>query len=874
MELIFENENLLLGNLGHFFVVLSFCSAIFGIIAYSLATKNKDYLKLARRTNILNSISILAVVVLLFIIIYGRFYEYQYAYSHAGNDLPWYYKVSGFWEGQEGSFLLWMFWNVVIGFLLFKRVKKWEAPVMAILMLCQAVLASMLLGIEITPSYTFGSTPFGLLRDVHPEFLTLPALEMMDLKPTDYLQLITDGTGLNPLLQNYWMVIHPPILFFGFASSILPFAFAVAGLWTRKYTDWIKPALPWTLVSVLVLGTGIMLGGVWAYEALSFGGYWAWDPVENASLVPWIIIVAALHVMLVHKSTGHSVILSYLLSTGGFILIVYSTFLTRSGILGDTSVHSFTDLGLSQQLLVFLFMFALVPVLFSFKKNSARIQYAAAIVAVVLFNIVLGHFIVSLNSLVILGSGFLMIRNFNKNLPLSKKEENIYSREFWMFIASLVLLVSAVHIIHNTSFPVWNKIGMGFDWLIAPIADAFIGSSIGVISQIGEGLKNLAEGRLTVATDVVEYYNRWQIVFAILIGLLSGIGQFFRYKKTKAKKAFEPILYSLLASIVLTIAMAYGFAISNPLWNIFLFASIYTVIANGLFIFSVLKGKIKIAGASVSHIGFGLMMIGVLLSSGKKEVISINTHINLGENYSEKETRENIVLFENKPVQMGNYWATYVGDSVVPPYSYYKVNYVDSESGDEFTLYPDAHISREMGLVPNPDTRHYWNKDLFTYVSSVPDRDQKEEWMDEEVHIKGVGDTMIVAKHLIIFRNVDTIPGSMISDSLGEHILYVASFNVVGADSVYNSQAVFGIKNFVSPYSMPGFLEGPGIEIKYEPVINEGVWESRVKTRVKPQEYIIMKAIVFPFINVLWLGTIVMIAGFILSIRKRVRDLK
>lgn len=118
-----------------------------------------------------------------------------------------------------------------------------------------------------------------------------------------------------------------------------------------------KPALPWTLVSVMILGTGIIMGGFWAYESLSFGGYWAWDPVENASLVPWLLLIVTLHLMLIYKSTGTSIILTYILSIASFLLVLYATFLTRSGILGDTSVHSFTDLGLSGQLMIFMFVF-------------------------------------------------------------------------------------------------------------------------------------------------------------------------------------------------------------------------------------------------------------------------------------------------------------------------------------------------------------------------------------------------------------------------------------------------------------------------------------------------------------------------------------
>jgi cytochrome c-type biogenesis protein CcmF len=180
-------------------------------------------------------------------------------------------------------------------------------------------------------------------------------------KRADYLSKIADGNGLNPLLQNYWMVIHPPTLFFGFATTIVPFAYAIAALWKRDYTGWLKPALPWGLVSVMVLGTGIIMGGFWAYESLSFGGYWAWDPVENASLIPWLILIAGVHVMLIYKHSGNALNVSFILILLTFILVLYATFLTRSGILGNSSVHSFTDLGMSGQLLVFIMIFLWLP---------------------------------------------------------------------------------------------------------------------------------------------------------------------------------------------------------------------------------------------------------------------------------------------------------------------------------------------------------------------------------------------------------------------------------------------------------------------------------------------------------------------------------
>src|SRR5690606_22423412 len=146
-------------------------------------------------------------------------------------------------------------------------------------------------------------------------------------------------------LQNYWMVIHPPVLFFGFALTLFPFAYAIAALWKNDYKSMIKPLLRWSVAATGMLGLGIMMGGAWAYESLNFGGYWAWDPVENASLVPWMILISALHTLLIYKSTGRSIKITLIFFVLAFLFVWYSTFLTRTGVLGDTSVHSFTGEG-------------------------------------------------------------------------------------------------------------------------------------------------------------------------------------------------------------------------------------------------------------------------------------------------------------------------------------------------------------------------------------------------------------------------------------------------------------------------------------------------------------------------------------------------
>src|SRR6201996_8948634 len=352
MDMVYKGEHLLPGELGKVFVILSFGAALLSAISYYFAATNPDkldksWLRMARIAYRINTISILGVGVQLFYILYNNYFEYHYAWNYTSRSLPVYYIVSGFWNGQEGGFLLWTFWQAVLGNILIWKAKSWEKPVMTVISLSQILLSSMMLGIVVL-GVRIGSSPFLLLRN---------AIEAPIFSRPDYLSFIKDGQGMNPLLQNYWMVIPPPTLLLGLASVVVPFAYAIAGLWQKRYKEWIAPALSYGLFSGMILGTGVIMGALWAYESLNFGGFWAWDPVENASIFPWLTMVAGLHVLIVFKNTGHSYFTASFLVLISFVMVLYSSFLARSGILGETSVHSFVDLGMFWHLVLFILVF-------------------------------------------------------------------------------------------------------------------------------------------------------------------------------------------------------------------------------------------------------------------------------------------------------------------------------------------------------------------------------------------------------------------------------------------------------------------------------------------------------------------------------------
>jgi len=403
----------LIGNIGHLSIITAFVTAILAAYSYFMAARKdafsaKSWLTFSKTIFYIHCLAVIGIVVSLFTIIYNHYYEYYYAWSHSSNTLPTHFMISCFWEGQEGSFLLWMFWHSVLGIVLINTQKTWEAPVMAVFSAVQAFLASMILGIVFF-DFKVGSSPFILLRD----FMTEAPIFKMN---PEYVPL--DGTGLNPLLQNYWMVIHPPTLFLGFATTLVPFAFCIAGMWSGKFKEWVAPAMPWAHFSALILGIGILMGAYWAYETLNFGGYWNWDPVENAVYVPWLVLVASIHAMIVFKRNNTALKTAIILTISSFLLILYSTFLTRSGILGNASVHSFTDLGLSGQLLVYMLFFIAVAI-------------------------------------------FFIIKTW-KQIPSAKDEVSVYSKEFWLFLGMTALGLAAFQIIATTSIPVYNAILKAF----------------------------------------------------------------------------------------------------------------------------------------------------------------------------------------------------------------------------------------------------------------------------------------------------------------------------------------------------------------------------------------------------------------------------
>jgi len=604
-----------------------------------------------------------------------------------------------------------------------------------------------------------GSSPFILLRDAIDD-------PIFKLQP-DFIP--KDGSGLNPLLQNYWMVIHPPTLFLGFALTLPPFAFCIAGLWQRKYSEWIKPALPWALLGAGILGLGILMGGYWAYETLNFGGYWNWDPVENAVYVPWLVLIASIHTMIIYKNSQAALKSAMILNISVFVLILYSTFLTRSGILGDASVHSFTDLGLSGQLLIYLLFFTVAAIFL------AAIRW--------------------------------------KEIPSSEKEASIYSREFWIFLGATTLCLMGFQVLLPTSIPVYNS-----------LVELFGG-----------------ESNLAPPADQIGFYSKFQLWFGVLVALISGTGQFFwwkRMEKEKLKKEIlPPILISLIVfAIIISIAKVY-----EPAYVLLTLAGVYLIVSNLKVLSSVIKVNPSLSGGALAHIGIGMMLIGVMFSSGYSKVVSLNnTGMLISKDLPTEFNRDNLLLFINEPRTMGGYEIEYLGERVEPrkisgyvskndidltmdPYkvvarkdiefkgkkilsekdtfeinpenTYYEIE-LRRNGNVEALLFPRVQINPSMGgFVASPDIKRNIGRDLYTHVSLPMNREEEPEWSKmEEVQVR-INQQFFVNDYVAVLEEVTRIheiEGIQLSD---EDVAVKAKIKVTGERNSYYSEPIFLIKD-------------------------------------------------------------------------------
>ncbi len=672
---------------------------------------------------------------------------------------------------------------------------SYKAPVMAVVAFCQAFLLTMISGIQLGP-LEIGAVPFATLAEANPDapiFQTNP-----DFIPPD-------GTGLNDLLQNYWMVIHPPMLFVGFTTMIAPFAFAVVALWKRRYTQWVRPALPWTLISVMCLGVGIAMGGYWAYETLNFGGYWAWDPVENSSFVPWLVGIAAVHLMLIQRKGGIGHKSALFLSILAYILVVYSTFLTRSGILGDASVHAFVDLGLYNQLLIWI--------------------------------TVMG----------ILGFGLFVLRY--RELPSAQQEAHLLSREFLVFSGAVLLTVIATVVILGTSSPIFGKLFYN-----------------------------------NPATVPVDFYNDWTLPLTIGILLLAGLGQLFWWTKTSLNQVNKilvwPVLLSCLSTVlvlVLTPFAADTVGEGTQFWQrhgygiqlmLLLFASFFALYGNLIVLVRVGRNNLKLAGGALAHIGLGVMVIGIIASSGFSRVIS---------DAPSGSDRDNFVVEQGRPVSVAGYQVSYLGtEPGERGHTRFLLDVIDPK-GNAFQLRPVAYESNTGQWIQHPDLKAYFEKDIF--VAVTPRQMLDNQGSRNEFSLSRGQSTMIAdGQYQLTFTGFETRIdlGSMLPvEELEQTEIAVGAVLQVANMSTRLIEEIMPIYLIRRDRSVvPLVAEAGGIGFYFTGMNVDTGEISLTLDGASTADFVVVQAQEKPAISLVWIGIILLSGGFLLSAGRRMIDLR
>ncbi|MCU0393562.1 MAG: cytochrome C biogenesis protein, partial [Thermoflexibacter sp.] len=473
-----------------------------------------------------------------------------------------------------------------------------------------------------------------------------------------------------------------------------------------------------------------------------------------------------------------------------------------------------------------------------------------------------------------------------------KEEVSTYSREFWIFIGATVLTLAAFQVIVATSIPAYNSLitSFGFSSKVAPPADQ------------------------------IQFYSKFQLWAGVLIALLSGTGQFFFWKSmdkdTLWKAMSVPLILTMLVSAIFILLTQ----ISEWKYIILLTISFYSLISNLFILIKLIQTNIKLVGGAVAHIGVALMLLGILASAGYAKIISLNnTGFVYNKNFPEEMNKENLLLFRHKPQKMKDYELTYKGtrmeskqfpafidqevlQATADPYrmittqdlayrgktyftkgdtlqvfnenTYYEIEYKKPD-GQIFTLYPRVQINPQMGTVSSPDISRYWKADLYTHVTNIPDPEEEKKWSVPQLDTLVLGDTFIINDYIAIFDNVYQGEKTQNADA----VVY-ANIRILGRDKNYTLKPAYLInlqQNAVQKQADTNLPLGVRISIEeIKPPAPDSNEPARfiLSTSTTQQDWIILKAVEMPFINVLWTGVILVSIGFGIATVRRYQEFK
>ncbi|MCS6790171.1 MAG: cytochrome c biogenesis protein CcsA [Bacteroidia bacterium] len=900
-------------------IALTWVSGLWGAVALWEARRGEPFWERAGKVSwVLHLLALAGTLGLLLYMLLAHRFEYHYAWAHGSRLLPTAYVLAALWEGQEGSFLLWMFWHAVFSVGLWLTRDSQRRSITAGLLLTNAYFATFLLGIQMSAwvwllvgsfvwlvwaaegmPWLHRVVGLGLLAGIwmagHPwlrgigvfwiagaafywrwlpiraavgavALLLLPSEERWGSLPFLYLWEVRsdvavgtippDGNGLNPLLQSFWMVIHPPVLFSGYAAAALPFWEGLLAAREGKLTmERSRRLLRFLWIAVSLLGMGIALGAFWAYETLNFGGYWNWDPVENASLAPWLILVAAAHMLWVwrrHKK-GETIALS--LSLLGWPLVLYSSYLTRSGVLSDSSVHSFTDLGLGS-LLLWGTGTSLVALLLAQRSSFSGLSSSLPKVS--------------------LTWGILLMS--------------------WITLVLLVL----------TSLPALNRL-LGTAWALGSGALQVYYEWIGVFAVPMLGLMGFA----LVESFRLKGWNAilWGTGAFLLgtVGLLWWLGWDFVYHPSYRTLLEQSWLDRLRASLFL-------------LLDDLLLGGALVGVGAALALLTQRKSPSS-WGAGIAHLGFALLIIGALFSSGYQKTLSQNLSphspaaadnlfLPLGGKASALGymVEYHGLLRPVPPLQilrpilhekgltlwrfvdsLGYAYQLWLPDSfpkgkgifhpvsqpsllpwiernlfllpVIPADNRYRyfVRLTDLDKNSVYPLYLEADLSQNSGLLAHPSHIRFWHGDLYIHLTSVPQPTAS--MAMQQLLLLSLGDTAEwdgLYVHFYKLTEIEDAPHPTFRAWLRLWRTLPETARILPVE--FSLQE----KELLTP---PASLVEWGIGVQLEDIlIQERKLRFRLSQVPQPDRFITIKILYKPFIGLLWGGIGLMLVGTLIAV--------
>jgi cytochrome c-type biogenesis protein CcmF len=528
--------SLTVGDAGRISVLVAVSLFGIAVIAWLFAKSDARIEKIGKFAFAAGCLCTVATFLSLATLFLNNRFEFEYIWAHSDLRTAPIYKLAAVWSGQQGSFLLWAVSAAIFGWLAVGRTgeyRRWFS-----------IAYSGFLG-AIVAILAYES-PFKLI--LVDGAAVVPA----------------DGRGLAPSLQNYWVTIHPPVIFLGFGSLTVLFALALAALINKNHDTWIGIVRPWAILSTTLVGVGLCMGGFWAYETLGWGGFWMWDPVENVSFVPWCLCAAFIHGVIVQVVKNKWKIANLLMAGLPFLTFVYGTFLTRSGFLADASVHSFAEMDRSA-LRLLMFVMGISSVAFLGLWSLRAIQSRKVVEQVVEVKGVHREGMYRLGALALGAMGLATMIGMSvpffmalQGRPPKVVEEATYHKVLpWIFVPLVILMAIA-------PFVAWN----------------------------GATLKDVLKRAYSLLCIAIGACG-----FILLLVVFSPLGK--------------------LADLTGTSSFPFGLKVSNLAWVVFLAGLSVLILVGTTWRMYELRKASKLAWSSfITHGGVAMLMAGLIVSRG------------------------------------------------------------------------------------------------------------------------------------------------------------------------------------------------------------------------------------------------------------------